>query len=134
MNLLNPVNPETRLPIQEGVYFVVYKSGHQTTCFFNGTRFELNEEFQKISTWYEEGCIDAKIKELQDITTNFLFIEYYSHSQCQMFKIDSEFTKYQRDIIVLCPVSDGIANALDLAIEHLGKAKAEFSQTVENCL
>ncbi len=70
--------------------------------------------------------IDQKIKQLREITSNFLFIEYYSHTDCDMYKILSEFTKYNEEKLALSPVDDGIEKALDLAIEHIGKKKEKF--------
>ena len=60
------------------------------------------------------------------LTTNFLFIEYYSHTNAVMFKILNEFTTYKEDKVVLCKMSDGIEKALDLAIEKLTHAAEKF--------
>lgn len=76
--------------------------------------------------------IDEKINELRKLTNNFLFIEYYSHEECEMYKILNEYTKYNEEKLVLCRVSEGIENALDLAIEHIGNAKKEFNN-VRKC-
>lgn len=70
--------------------------------------------------------IDEKIKQLRAITDNFLYIEYYSHTQCDCWKIDNEFTSYNKDTIVLCPLEEGIEKALNIAIETIGKRKKEF--------
>ena len=78
--------------------------------------------------------IDEKIKQLRAITSNFLFIEYYSHTECEMWKILNEYTAYRQDKIVLCRFDEGIEKALDLAIEHIGKRKLEFDRVPENAL
>ena len=70
--------------------------------------------------------IDEKIKQLLEITDNFLFIEYYSHTGEKMYKINNQFTHYREEKLVLCSVNDGIEEALDLAIEHIAKKKALF--------
>lgn len=74
------------------------------------------------------NSIDEKIAKLREITDNFLFIEYYSHENCYMYKILNEFTKYQQDKIVLSSIEDGIEKALDLAIEHIPKMKLSFEK------
>lgn len=68
--------------------------------------------------------IDKKINQLREITSNFLYIEYYSHEQTECYKINNEFTVYNRDKLVLCRLDEGIAKALDLAIEHIGQRKS----------
>ena len=77
--------------------------------------------------------IDDKILNLIDLTSNFLFIEYYSHENCDMYKILNEYTHYNKDKIVLCKVSDGIELAVDLAIEQILKIKSEFLGQKDSC-
>lgn len=74
------------------------------------------------------NVIDQKIVELRKLTDRFLFIDYYSHERCDMYKINNEYTKYRLDTRVLCPVSDGIEKALDLAIAEITKLKQEFEK------
>jgi hypothetical protein len=71
--------------------------------------------------------IDKKIKELREITSNFLYIEYYTHENSECWKINDEFTKYNQDKLVLCKLDEGIEKALDLAIEHISKRKLQFN-------
>lgn len=78
--------------------------------------------------------IDKKIAKLREITSNFLYIEYYPHEQTECWKIDNEFTPYRRDKLVLCRLDEGFEKALDLAIEHIGKRKLEFDNVTENAL
>ena len=78
--------------------------------------------------------IDKKITQLREITSNFLYIEYYSHEQADCWKIDNEFTAYKRDKLVLCRLDEGIDKALDLAIEHIGNSKLEFDNVSENAI
>ena len=70
--------------------------------------------------------IDKKILELRKLTTNFLFIEFYSHEGCDMYKILNEYTDYREDKFVLCKVDDGIEEALDMAIKYIGERKKRF--------
>ena len=70
--------------------------------------------------------IDDKIKKLRELTSNWLIIEFYTHTDCDMYKIKDEFTHYNENKLVLCPVTEGIEEALDLALEHIGIAKANF--------
>ena len=69
--------------------------------------------------------IDKKVETLRKLTNNFLFIEYYTHSGCDMYKIKNEWTRYAEDKLVLSPVSEGIEKALDLAIISVKKWEAE---------
>lgn len=66
--------------------------------------------------------IDEKIKELRGLTHEFLTIEYYSHTKCDMYKIKNIYTKYNEDKIVLGAVSDGIENSIDIAIRVITAA------------
>lgn len=77
--------------------------------------------------------IDDKILKLRDLTSNFLFIEYYSHENCDMYKILNEYTHYNKDKLVLCKVSDGIELAVDSAIEQMTKIKSEFFGEKDTC-
>ena len=70
--------------------------------------------------------IDDKIKQLREITTEQPFIEFYTHSECEMWKINNEFTNYNQDKLVLCTVEEGFEKALDIAITYIDKAKTEF--------
>lgn len=76
--------------------------------------------------------IDKKINQLRKLTSNFLFIQYYSHTGCDMYKILNEFTFYNEDKVVLCPVDEGIEKALDLALEHLQKRKAQHQKAIKD--
>ncbi|MFW5795402.1 MAG: hypothetical protein ACOCV1_07975 [Bacillota bacterium] len=73
-----------------------------------------------------KNVIDEKIARLREITSEFIFIEEYSHANSACYKILNVFTYYNSDKLVLCPVSDGIETALDLAIEYIGKRKEDF--------
>ena len=48
-----------------------------------------------------------------------IFIEYYSHTQCDCYKVNLPFTSYGQETMVLCPVTDGIENARRLAVKVL---------------
>jgi hypothetical protein len=70
--------------------------------------------------------IDNKILKLRKLTSNFIFIEFYSHTNSDMYKILNEYTKFRKDKIVLCEISEGIEHALDLAIECFKKINKTY--------
>jgi hypothetical protein len=47
---------------------------------------------------------------------NPIYIDYYSHENCDCYKIDIPWTCYAQDIRVLCRVDEGIETARCLAI------------------
>ncbi len=76
--------------------------------------------------FFEMQSIDENISQLQKITSNFLFIEFYPHTNCDMYKILNEYTKYKEDKIVLHPVSEGFEKSLIEAIKCLTNRKEKF--------
>lgn len=74
----------------------------------------------------DEVGIDEKIAYLLDLTTEFIFPEYYTHTKKMMWKILNEYTTYGQEKNVLCGVDEGIDKALDLAIEYITNKKDEF--------
>jgi hypothetical protein len=68
--------------------------------------------------------IDQKVYKLLAITDTFIFPEYYSHTEQDMWKIFNPFTKYAHEKLVLCPLSEGMEAALDLAIEVMAEKRA----------
>ena len=52
---------------------------------------------------------------------NPLFIEYYSHTQCDCYKIDLPWTRYAKDTLVLCAVEEGIEKANAIAEREIAK-------------
>lgn len=78
--------------------------------------------------------IDAKIKKLREITSNFLYIEYYAHTHCDMWKINNEYTKFRLGKLVLCSLDEGIEKALDLAISGILARKLEWDRVEGNAL
>ena len=46
---------------------------------------------------------------------NPIFIQYYSHEGCDCYKIKNPWPTYCEEIIVLCPVSEGLRKATMLA-------------------
>lgn len=75
------------------------------------------------------NLIDQKINKLRDLTSNFIFIEYYSHLNGDCYKIKDEFTHHNESKLVLCNVEDGIERAFDLAISTLTESKNKFYGT-----
>lgn len=76
--------------------------------------------------------IDTKINQLLELSDEFLFIEYYTHTNCKMYKIKNIYTKYKEEKIVLSPVSEGIEKALNLAIEQITLFKEKYYENVQN--
>ena len=74
--------------------------------------------------------IDLKVNALMELTNDFLFIQSYSHTDKDMYKIKNYYTEFGEDIIVLSAVDDGIELALDLAIAELTKRKNKFYGTI----
>jgi hypothetical protein len=70
--------------------------------------------------------IDSKIEKLMDLSIGFIFIEHYSHTNQPMYKILNPYTHYREDKLVLCPVSEGIEKAIDLAYEHIKQKREDF--------
>lgn len=46
---------------------------------------------------------------------NPIFIEYYSHLKCDCYKIKNPFTSFAEEKFVLCPVENGIDDAVKIA-------------------
>ena len=70
--------------------------------------------------------INLKIEQLLRLSDEFIFPAYYSHTGKTMWKISNPYTKYGSETLVLCELESGIENALDLAIESIGKTRDEF--------
>ncbi len=71
--------------------------------------------------------MEQKILELINITGgNFLFTEYYPHTNKEMWKILNPYTKYGEEKFVLGSVSEGFEKSLDQAIETIKIQKAYF--------
>lgn len=47
--------------------------------------------------------------------SNPIFIEYYSHLDCDCYKIKNPWTKYKQEILVLCRVDEGYEKAREIA-------------------
>ena len=45
-----------------------------------------------------------------------IYLEYYSHDNCNCFKIDMPYPKYNKHVMVLCKESDGYNYAKTIAI------------------
>jgi len=76
----------------------------------------------------QQGDIDEKIKSLFELTDEFIFPAYYSHTQKTMWKISNVFTNFGGETFVLCDFDEGISKALDLAVEQITIAKNKFYQ------
>jgi hypothetical protein len=71
--------------------------------------------------------LDQKIKELILLNGKFVYPEYYTHTNSFMWKIENTYTPFEKDVLVLCPLSDGIERAIDLAIRQI----LEFKKIME---
>lgn len=45
-----------------------------------------------------------------------IYVEYYSHENCDCFKVDLPYAKYNKHTIVLCKESQGYEYAKTIAI------------------
>jgi hypothetical protein len=69
---------------------------------------------------------ENKVKKLLSLSDEFIFPEFYSHTNETMWKVKNIYTQWNKEIIVLCSVYDGIEKAIDLAIKHISDAKNKF--------
>lgn len=67
--------------------------------------------------------VDEKILELRKITDDFIYIEHYSHTGEDMWKIKNQYTKYREETLVLCSLKEGILTALEMAFTEINKAR-----------
>jgi hypothetical protein len=88
-------------------------------------RVESTFENLGISDKYKKN-IDLTFNELQRLTENQIFVEYYIHTGCMMFKIINEYTEYKEDKVCLCSISEGYEKALKLAIKYITEAKSQM--------
>lgn len=74
--------------------------------------------------------LDEKVLELVVLNgegeDSFIYTEFYSHANKITFKINNTFTRYNKDIHVLCNIDEGFEHAVDLALEQIEKKKAVF--------
>ena len=59
------------------------------------------------------------------MNANPIYIEYYSHEECDCYKIDIPWTSYAKSTVVLCPVSDGTARARLIAVGVINQKLAD---------
>lgn len=79
-----------------------------------------------IATTLFSKSTDILIKELFELTEQPLFIEYYSHTSCDMYKIKTNKKYHYKDTLVLCPVSNGINKSLKAAIKYIKFNKVDI--------
>lgn len=75
--------------------------------------------------------LEEKLFKLRSLTSNFLYVEYYTHEECDCYKIDNVYTNYRKDVRVLGKVSDGFEICLERAISEITKCKEEFEKHEE---
>ena len=62
-----------------------------------------------------------KNKKIKGQNNNPIYVDYYSHMECDCYKIDLPFSMYKRHTLVLCEVSKGLPYAIRLARKALKK-------------
>ena len=70
--------------------------------------------------------LQEKIDLLLSLSNEFLFVEHYTHTRKDMWKIKNIFTKYNEEKVVLYATDEPFEKSLDAAIEHISKAKEKF--------
>ena len=70
--------------------------------------------------------MDELVNELISLMHAVPFIEHYSHTNCDMYKINNMYTNYNNDKWVLSPVSEGFTHAVQLAIETFKKERPDI--------
>lgn len=80
-----------------------------------------------------DNNIEQLSKDLVELTGNFIFPEYYPHTNCLMWKILNPFTKYGEEKFVLVHVDDeyGVQKALTIALAKIAASKEEWSKHPE---
>ena len=74
----------------------------------------------------ENKELNKKIRELVELNGDFLYIEYYSHEQKVCWKINNNFTYFNKDVIVLGTLEEDFMTILEKAINVIQKRKSEF--------
>lgn len=70
--------------------------------------------------------LQEKINLLLSLSNEFLFVEHYTHTRKDMWKIKNIFTEYNEEKIVLYATDESFEKSLDAAIEYISKAKEKF--------
>lgn len=70
--------------------------------------------------------LQEKIDHLLSFSNEFLFVEHYTHTRKDMWKIKNIFTKYSEERVVLYATDEPFEKSLDTAIEYISKAKEKF--------
>ena len=52
---------------------------------------------------------------------DIIYKEYYSHEDCECYKIDMPWSQYRKDTRVLCKVSEGYSFACTVAMGEIVK-------------
>ena len=72
-----------------------------------------------------EKSIDEKVERLYALTSEFIFIEYYSHENCDCYKIINEYGNYKEEKIVLCKMNEGIDRAISNALKIIRRVRRD---------
>ena len=112
--IVEPVNITDNGIVRRSCYGEIQVNNNWKNETTNGTKPGLDKN------------IHDKVTELLHLSNKFIFHEFYSHTGKTMWKILNVYTKYGEEKLVLCGVDEGIETAIDLAIEHISKAKANF--------
>lgn len=94
---------------------------------------ELNMNWLFGGDEYMIERIDVLLSDLRTLTRNSLFIEYYTHEDCECYKIINEYTPYAECKVVVGRVDKGYIPALKDAIKYIKKARSKFFQNDQPC-
>jgi len=67
--------------------------------------------------------LDEKIDCILSKGFSFPYLEYYSHTNCTMYKMENYNTKYRKEIQVISPKEGGFEHAIDMAISIIKEIK-----------
>lgn len=135
LSTLLPVPTDLRHHFKEGE---VYEEGrdYEVRCKVKNGNALLamkteDVEYEKAAIPIEtkervEESVDQKISRLLELTDEFVFPAFYSHTGKKMWKISNVYTKYKDETLVLCGVDEGIERAIDLAITEISKKREEY--------
>ena len=131
--MLQEIKPKDRLPSEQGSYFVELKHNNfKTTAYFNGNRFEINEDYNEIAFWYENvkeaekihykaGYIEAnriakvRRERLLDISRKF-----HKSIACDFEDIDDKGMLYKSDLLKMPLPPETVNELSDWFLEMSG--------------
>lgn len=70
--------------------------------------------------------LERKIAELVKLCGCVPYVEYYPHTNCDMYKIDNPYTQYGKETIVLHSASEPYERSVLLALREIERRKVAF--------